>query len=318
MIRAIKIAAVSDSSLTRPETKHISSVLCLLFSFLRFRSGVLCLGSCVLLCFCLIGCTAPEEEPIWKNIKIGDLAPRQDGKPPPSRLIETINFDLHIFEIPAENIDKLDDTRKNLYTRPLRFNSLYAFGANSFSVHFGQIRMLDEIYNLLLAASGKILTKVSLMLADGLPESIAITGLDGPRTISFTSTYGSKEGANIGPGILTLRLTAQTIPGSRGVCNVTAYPVFSPPIRRAAIPLLDARTKMREFPFSAAAFALKMGPGDFVLLGPKEYVSDQTALGGLFFSNPKGTLFFSETERKPPELKPAVRIFLLVCTRTNY
>jgi len=318
MIRAIKIAAVSDSSLTRPETKHISSVLCLLFSFLRFRSGVLCLGSCVLLCFCLIGCTAPEEEPIWKNIKIGDLAPRQDGKPPPSRLIETINFDLHIFEIPAENIDKLDDTRKNLYTRPLRFNSLYAFGANSFSVHFGQIRMLDEIYNLLLAASGKILTKVSLMLADGLPESIAITGLDGPRTISFTSTYGSKEGANIGPGILTLRLTAQTIPGSRGVCNVTAYPVFSPPIRRAAIPLLDARTKMREFPFSAAAFALKMGPGDFVLLGPKEYVSDQTALGGLFFSNPKGSLFISETERKPPALKPAVRIFLLVCTRTNY
>jgi len=271
-----------------------------------------------LLCFALIGCTTPEEEPIWEKIKIGDLAPRQGGKPPAARLIKTINFDLHIFEIPAENIDKLDDTRKNLYTRPLRFNSLHAFGANSFSVHFGQIRMLDEIYNLLLAANGKILTKVSLMLADGLPESIAITGLDGPRTISFTSTYGSREGANIGPGILTLRLTAQTIPGSRGVCNVTAYPVFSPPIRRAAIPLLDARTKMREFPFSAAAFALKMGTGDFVLLGPKEYVSDQTALGGLFFSNPKGTLFISETERKPPELKPAVRIFLLVCTRTNY
>ncbi len=311
MVRAFQIAAVSDSSLPRPETKHLSSVLDL-------RSCVLGLVSSVLLSFCLIGCTAPEEEPIWENIKIGDLAPRQDGKPTPSRLIETINFDLHILEIPAENIDKLDETRKNLYTRPLRFNSLYSFGANSFSVHFGQIRMLDEIYNLLLAANGKILTKVSLMLADGLPESIAITGLDGPRTIFFTSTYGSREGANIGPGILALRLTAQSIPGSRGVCNVTAYPVFSPPIRRAAIPLLDARTKMREFPFSAAAFALKMGPGDFVLLGPKEYVSDQTALGSLFFSNPKGSLFISKTERKPPELKPAVRIFLLVCTRTNY
>ena len=325
MVRAFQIAAVTDSSLTRPETKHLSSVFDLLSSILRLpssvfplRSGLWCLVSLALLGFCLIGCTAPEEEPIWKNIKIGDLAPRQDGKPPSSQLIETINFDLHIFEIPAENIDKLDETRKNLYTRPLRFNSLYAFGANSFSVHFGQIRMLDEIYNLLLAANGKILTKVSLMLADGQPESIAITGLDGPRTIFFTSTYGSREGANIGPGILALRLTAHSIPGSRGVCNVTAYPVFSPPIRRSAIPLLDARTKMREFPFSAAAFALKMGPGDFVLLGPKEYISDQTALGGLFFSNPKGSLFISKTERKPPELKPAVRIFLLVCTRTNY
>jgi len=304
MDRALTNAAVSDSRLPKIEAKHLPSVLCLLSS--------------VFLGFYLIGCTAPEEEPIWKNIKIGDLAPRQDGKPPSPRLVETINFDLHILEIPAENIDKLDDTRKNLYTKPLRFNSLHAFGANSFSVHFGQIRMLDEIYNLLLAANGKILTKVSLMLADGLPETIAITGLDGPRTIFFTSIYGSKEGANVGPGILGLRLKAQTIPGSRGVCNVTAYPVYSPPIRRTAIPLLEARTKMREFPFGAAAFALKMGPGDFVLLGPKEYISDQTALGGLFFSNFKGSLFISKTGRKPPEVKLAVRIFLLVCTRTNY
>jgi hypothetical protein len=274
--------------------------------------------SLVLLSFCLIGCTAPEEEPIWKNVKIGDLAPRRGDKPPPARLIKTINFDLHIFEIPAENIDKLDDTRKTLYTKPLRFNSLQAFGANSFSVHFGQIRMLDQIYNLLLAASGKIIEKVSLMLADGQAESIAITGLDGPRTIFFTSTYGSREGANIGPGILALRLKAQTIPGLRGVCDVTAYPVFSPPIVKGAIPQLEARAKIREFPFNAAAFALKMSPGDFVLLGPKEYISDQTALSGLFFSNPEGSLFFSETDRKPPERKPAFRIFLLVCTRTNY
>ncbi len=307
MNRAFQIAAASEDRGQRSEdrgqrTELLTSVFCLLTSV-----------------FCLLaGCAGPEEEPIWENVKIGDLAPRRGDKPAPVRLIKTINFDLHIFEIPAENIDKLDDTRKTLYTKPLRFNSPHAFGANSFSVHFGQIRMLDKIYNLLLAANGKIMAKVSLMLADGRAETIAITGIDGPRTIFFTSTYGSKEGANVGPGILALRLKAQTIPGSRGVCNVTAYPVFSPPIRRGAIPQLDAQIKMREFPFSAAAFALKMGPGDFVLLGPKEYISDQTALGGLFFSNPKGSLFFSETERKPPERKPAVRIFLLVCTRTNY
>ncbi len=291
MNRAFQIAAASEDRGQR--TKLLTSVFCLLTSV-----------------FCLLaGCASPEEEPIWENVKIGDLAPRSGGKPQSVRLIKTINFDLHIFEIPAENIDKLDDTRKTLYTKPLRFNSLHAFGANSFSVCFGQIRMLDKIYNLLLAASGKIIAKVSLMLADGQTETIAITGLDGPRTIFFTSTYGSREGANVGPGILALRLKAQTIPGSRGVCDVTAYPVFSPPISRGAIPQLDARTRRREFPFGAAAFELKMGPGDFILLGPKEYISDQTALGGLFFS---------ETERKPPERKPAVRIFLLVCTRTNY
>ncbi len=307
MNRAFQIAAVSDSRLQRSEvrgqrTELLTSVFCLLTSV-----------------FCLLaGCAGPEEEPIWENVKIGDLAPHRGGKPPSVRLIKTINFDLHIFEIPAENIDKLDDTRKTLYTKPLRFNSLHAFGANSFSVHFGQIRMLDEIYNLLLAANGKIIARVSLMLADGQTESIAITGINSPRTIFFTSTYGSREGANVGPGILALRIKTRKIPDSRGVCNVTVYPVYSPPMIKSAIPQLDARTKLREFPFSAAAFELKMGPGDFVLLGPKEYVSDQTALGGLFFSNPKGSLFFSKTERKPPEFKPAVRIFLLVCTRINY
>jgi hypothetical protein len=61
-----------------------------------------------------------------------------------------------------------------------------------------------------------------------------------------------------------------------------------------------------------------MSPGDFVVLGPEKYLSDQTALGGLFFSNPQGSMFFSKTERKPPQLKPAVRIFLLVCTGINY
>ncbi len=35
---------------------------------------------------------------------------------------------------------------------------------------------------------------------------------------------------------------------------------------------------------TTAAFGVNMGPGDFIYLGPKEYSSDQTALGGLFFS----------------------------------
>jgi len=318
MDRTFQITVVSNSSLQRPEAKHLSSVFGLLSSVLRFRSCLLHLVSLVFLTFCVIGCPGTEEEPIWENVKIGDLAPRHGKKPPSAQLLKTISFNLHIFEIPAENIDKLDDVRKTLYTKPLRFHSLHAFGANSFSVCFGQIRRWNEIYGSLLAAGGKIITKVSLMLADGQTENIAITGLNGPRILFFTSTYGSREGANIGPGILALRIKTQKVPGSRGVCNVTAYPVFSPPMIRGTIPQLNARTKKREFPFSAAAFGLKMSPGDFILLGPKEYISDQTALGGLFFSNPKGNLFFSETERKPLERKPAVRIFLLVCTRINY
>ena len=287
-------------------------------SYYRTVPLFLCLASCVLLTFGLVGCPPLEEKPIWKDLKIGDLAPRRDGKPQRSCLVESTNFNLYVFEMPSDNIDKLDDVRKTMFTRNLRYQSSHSFGENSFSVHFGQIRMWNETFTSILAAGAKQINKVSLMLGDELPETISVARINSPRTIFFTSTYGSKEGVNVGPGILALRLKTQKIPSLRGVCNVTAYPVYSPPMVTSTIPLLNTRTQRREFPFSAAAFGLRMGPGDFILLGPKEYVSDQTALGGMFFSNPEGSLFFRETERTTFEPKPAVRIFLLVCTRTSY
>ena len=230
-------------------------------------------------------------------------------------MLETINFDVHIFEVPAENIDKVEKISKRLHVRPLRLKNYRAFSGDSFSVRFGQIPMWDEIHELLLAANGQKIAKVALLLSDGQPETIAITGLDRPRTIFYTSIDGSREGANVGPGVLGLRIKALKIPGSRGVCEVSAYPALSLPTG-SSILQLNTRVKLREFGFTAAAFGLKMSPGDFVFLAPKEYISDQTALGSLFFSNPQGSLFF--TKRKPPEQKPAVRVFLLVCTSINY
>ncbi len=97
---------------------------------------------------------------------------------------------------------------------------------------------------------------------------------------------------------------------------MSILPVFSPPIR-SSIPELVYRAKAGEFPFTSVGFGLKMGPGDLVVLGPEKYIDHQITLGGLFFSRPQGSLFFSRTERKPPERKPAVRIFLLLCTSIN-
>jgi hypothetical protein len=274
-------------------------------------------GFCILaLVFCLLaGCVEPEKEPIWEKVQIGDLAPYDGDKTQRPKLLDTINFDIHIFEVPAENIDKVEKISKRLHVRPLRLKNYRAFDSDSFSVRFGQFPMWDEIHEMMLAANGQKIAKVSLLLSDGQPETIAITGLDHPRTIFYTSIDGSREGANVGPGVLGLRIKALKIPGSRGVCKVSAYPALSLPVG-SSILQLNTRVKLREFGFTAAAFGLKMSPGDFVLLAPKEYISDQTALGGLFFSNPQGSLFFSK--RKPPEHKPAVRVFLLVCTSINY
>jgi len=265
--------------------------------------------------FCLAGCNESEKknEAPWQHLKITDLAPSHSGNQPGTGLLKTINFNVYIFEIPAENVSTLDDVWQMLYFQPIRFNDYDAFGANSFSAGFGQIPMWNRIADVLQAADGKEAKRVSLLLADGQANDVAIVVLDREQTVFHISGKGSMEGATIGPGELALRIRAEKIAGLRGVCKTDVLPVFTPP-RRSTIPLLAARDKSGEFRFTSTGFSLKMSPGDFVFLGPETYIDDQITLGGLFFSKPQGSLFFSALERKLPEHKPAVRVFLLVCT----
>ncbi len=269
----------------------------------------------ILLLFCLTGCPKPEEKPVWEEVKIGDLAPA-DGKTPEAGRVNAINLQVYVLEIPADNIDELDKIRKQLRIRPLRLTSYKAFDGNSFVARFGRTDRWSLVHKVLTAANAREAANVSLMLTDGEPRTINVTGLRTPQTIFYTAKDGTKQGANIGPGLIGLRIKADKIPDRRGVCEVVAYPVFYLPVS-SAIKKLDSQMKRREFSFTAAAFGLKMGPGDFVYLGPKEFVSDPTDLGGLFFTNLRGRVFFNTAERKPPERKTAVRVFLLVCTRID-
>lgn len=252
----------------------------------------------------LTSCNAPEKDkPIWEQVKLSDLAPStdaNDAKHPGSQLLKTINLNIYIFEMPAENISALNDVWQTLYTKPLRFNDYDAFCANSFLVGFGQIQMWDKIANILRNAGGKKIETVSLLLLDGQTNDFTIARLDKEQTIFYISSAGSMEGATIGPGKLALRIKVEKIPGSRGVCKVNAQPVFPSPIR-SPIPQLAARTKSAEFLFTSAGFSLKMSPGDFVFLGPEKYIGHQITLGSLFFSR--------------PGRKPSVRMFLLFCTK---
>jgi len=272
--------------------------------------------------FCLTGCGGPEkEEPIWEQLKIGDLSPYQGGKESGTarRLagLKTANFNIFMFEIPAENIDALDDVWRILYSQPLQFNNYNTFRANSFVAGFGTAQMWKKIIDLLLAADGKGKERVSLLLPDGKFNDLPVARLDNKQTIFHISSEGSMEGESIGPGMIALRIKAEKIPGSRGVCQVSMLPIFSPPII-GSIPELVYRAKAGEFLFSSVGFGLKMSPGDLVVLGPERYIDHRITLGSLFFSRPEGSLFFSRTERKPPERKPAVTIFLFLCTAINY
>ncbi len=273
----------------------------------------------VSLCMVLgaIGCNRPEKEPPAQDpVKIGDLAPSHPDTQSGAQLLKTINFGLHMFDIPAENISKLNDFWPVLDTKPLRFNNARAFKANSFLVGFAPIQLWDKVHELLLAAGGQKIGTVSLFLADSQANDLAITGLDREHSISFVGGELLSQRASVGPGILALRIKAAKVPGVRGACTVIAHPVFTLPTA-SPVPELAARQRVREFPFISTAFGLKMSPGDFIVLGPENYVGDFSTLSSVFFCKPEGSVFFRAVERKPPERKPAIRIFLLVCVRIN-
>ncbi len=277
----------------------------------RRKSGQRVRQIVVLSCVCLLvtGCKIPEKnKPIWEQVKIGDIAPSVGNKQASPQFLKTINFDVHTFEIPAENIDKLDDIWKTLYIQPLRFRDYKAFRANSFVVRFGQTLMLNNMLDLLRNADGQKIVTIKLLIADGQASNVVVAELNTKREILYISSGGLTDKTTVGPGILFLRIRAGKTAGSRDMCNVIAEPAFSLPIR-SPIPDLSKLAQRHEFIFAPVAFGLKMSPGDFVLLGPDRYISDQNTLSGLFFNKPRSSFFFSETE-----LKPAIRIFILVCS----
>jgi len=241
------------------------------------------------------GCGVSEKDkPIWERMKITDLEPpdKEHGVIEP---LKTIDFDVIVFEIPADNIKALDEIRGMLYTQPLRFNDRDVFRGNSFSAGFGQVEMLRKIDGLLRAAGAKKTETNSLYLQDGQADDVMVARLAREQTVFYISSGGATEGVTLGPGVIILRIKAEKIAGSRGVCNVDVQPVYVP-----AISLNGGRD---EFAFDRCGFELKMSPQDFVFLETEKYISGQMILNGLFFS--------------PAAAKPVIRSYLIFCRRIN-
>lgn len=273
----------------------------------------------------LTGCSAPEKSDVlWEQVKIGDIAGSGQDKRSVGQPLMTIDFVVYIFEMPAESISALDNVWWTLYTKPLRFDDYEAFGANLFSAGFGQVQMANEVRGSLQAAGGKRIKTISLLLLDGQSNDLIVATLGNELTVFYASTDGSMEGVTIGPGELGLRIKAEKIPGSRGVCNVNVQPVFLPLIA-SSIPQLAARAKSDEFGFASLGFRLKMSHGDFVFLGPRKYSSDRMTLANLFFSrsapSPTVRMFLfppsKNTEKPMPYFGPVVRTYMIVCARIN-
>jgi len=273
----------------------------------------------VLGCFVtgVAGCAADtDKDPIWKDLKIGDLAPATTGKN--GGRLNTINFRVLVFEIPAEKSGALDAVRAVLYAEPVRFRNLQSFTANSFSVAFGQSRMWARVADLLYKADAQRLQNISLMLSEGEINDVPIAGLAAGQSVFHKTGAGSFEAAGAGPGLLALRVKAEKVSGLRGICNLSAAPVFV----SALAGTLARRNLVKgsaEFEFTSAEFRLKMAAGDFFIMAPAKQIDNEAALGSYFFSRPHPGMrrFFirrsEEAETRRLYFGPVVRFYLFVC-----
>ncbi|MBN2270847.1 MAG: hypothetical protein JXN61_09550 [Sedimentisphaerales bacterium] len=263
----------------------------------------------------LPGCREPAAQPPAHDLKIGDLRTLESEKVPGNLALRTANFDVHIYELPADKAAMLDDVWAGLYERGLTFYNYRAFAGNLFRVAMGRRFSWSRLDDVLKNIGGRRMAVISVLLPEGRGQDIRITGLDRPQEISFIDQYMLQDKILIGPGNVNLRLTGSQVPGIRGVCQIVAYPAFTPPMAPSAGPMAEL-AKQQEVEFKAAGFGSKISPDEFLVLGPANFVSERVSLGGLFFTNLDGAMF--PVTGKRPARKTSVRIFVLVCTAVNY
>jgi len=264
------------------------------------------------------GCRSDSKRSslIWQGEKIGEIAPPPQDRTAPPQYLTTVSLDVHVLEMPADNVEQLKAVWQILSATPIRLSSYNAFSDNSFRLLYGKTEVWPKIQSLLTDADAQPVTTVSLTIADNDMTDLPVTELPLARPITFVATNLSKQTAHVGAGVLALRLVAQPIPWARGVRKIIGFPAYTLPTS-GAIPQLQAQVLRREFYFDAAAFACQMGPGDLLVLGPETYTGERSTLGGLFFNTPGEALFFNVNKPKPPQRRPAVRVYVLICTQVS-
>lgn len=264
------------------------------------------------------GCKAPSRPsvPAAEEVKIPELAGPPRDRLPPARFLMSMALEVHVFELPADNVEKLQSVWKILSSAPIRLSSYNAFSENSFRLLYSKVTLWERIRTLLEDADGQQATTITLTVADNDKTDLPIAEVPVARPITFVAGDLSTQTANVSPGILALRLWAEPSPWARGVRKLVGCPTLTVPVS-GTIPELQAQVQRQEFRFDSAAFACEMQPGDLLVLGPEKYTGERNTLGGLFFNRADGALFFNSRDRKPPERRPAVRVYVVICTRVS-
>jgi len=259
------------------------------------------------------GC-APREggAPVSEQVTIGDLAPQRDGRSSPS--LNATNLDVLVFQVPSERIRDLRGLWDILRTDAFLYGHHQAFRSNAFRVARGTVQQWDWILGSLSEAGARPGGTVSVWLTADEENDMTVAVLGEPQKVAFLDNEGRPQELALGPGRLVLRFWTEPMTSSVPSRRLVAYPVFTRGSRRRE-GRWAALAKDQEVAFSGAAFSTPLQEGDVLVLGPEEYCGDSSTLGGMFFSDPKGQMTVEPGSPTPVQVKGAVRIYAMMCTR---
>ncbi|MGD0078717.1 MAG: hypothetical protein ABSB91_08865 [Sedimentisphaerales bacterium] len=259
------------------------------------------------------GCgNTTTRQPETKGIKIGELAPKSKmPNQPVMQFLQTTNIDIVTYELPAKDINSLDNVWAILpgNTETLRITDPDGFAANGLRVAAGTFGKKNKIMEALKTIKAQKLSTTSLLIHDGQPETLVLGRLTRKSTIAYIARGGAVVNAEAGPAILGLQVYARQItpptvsgqtPPAQTISRVQITPVIS--ASTEGLPEeLAIRMKQQDVRIYSAAFGLNMKPGDIFVLAPTPYkIGDDTAVAGRFLAQ-NGS-------------EPMIKILLFVCT----
>lgn len=271
--------------------------------------------------FFVCGCDQVQQNQRYASIegaiKFSDLAPTVSSKPLPE-----IDFQILTFELDAQKIGVSNGIFTLLDLKNIDFSNYPAFRVNGFSAGFGHIGSWDKIADILRRASAKKVKTDRLIVFDDTGDDIAIAGINFEQSVFYTTSDDTVAGSTLDRGHLGIRIIAWPIPEMKGTINLKVVPVFLPQIDRS-ITRLSYKNNYGKIEFDSSQFGVKIGVGDFVMLGPSQYDPEQITLGSLFFNSTAKVIIreqYGEGDDPSSNVLPVaneievVRLCLIICT----
>lgn len=245
----------------------------------------------------MAGCHEPE--PIWEEMKITDLKPASGSGN--SGKLKTVSFDVHKIEFAAGQLENLNKIYEDLQSSVILLNSPAGFKKNLFRAGLGREKAWRRLNRIYTEFGGEVISSLSYLINLDQPNYIPATFMDSQKDVFYYSSEDNLKGVTIGRGNLSFQITASQIPDTKSFCRLSVVPAF--PQRNSGNPSVSEFDISDDVIFSSVGFHIRISPGDFILIGPREYIPHQYTLPAVLFCSQK------------PE--PVVRIFLILCKQIN-